>query len=105
MVQKRYIYNFLIRGVADKLQQESGLHIQSSAVDQLYAAISTGAWEEAIKLVQQIEFTAKTPRDIISMILELKYLELVQSSDIKEALCCLRTELRDKCEANRYRSF
>jgi hypothetical protein len=90
------------REIAEKLERESGLHTRSSNVDNLFSAISGGNWSLAVELVDGVDFVSKTPQAVKAMILELKYMEMIQSGDVVNALHCLRNELRDVCDINRY---
>eukprot|EP00602_Paraphysomonas_sp_CaronLab_P000868 CAMPEP_0185031110 /NCGR_PEP_ID=MMETSP1103-20130426/18398_1 /TAXON_ID=36769 /ORGANISM="Paraphysomonas bandaiensis, Strain Caron Lab Isolate" /LENGTH=709 /DNA_ID=CAMNT_0027566511 /DNA_START=107 /DNA_END=2236 /DNA_ORIENTATION=- len=89
------LHNLGYSETAKKLEEESGVQIQSRATEQLFSAISIGDWELCCDLLKHIEFFGKSRDDIVGMIFEVKYMELIQRGDVEAALKCLRTEIRE----------
>lgn len=91
----RTLYNLGFRESAAKLEEESGIKIITDSASLLFAHIRSGEWEQAIDVAKDLKFISKSQDDIMSIILELKYFELIETGNSNAALACLRTELSE----------
>lgn len=78
-----------------KLEEESGLTVATEAAEQLFSSIRLGQWYRAAEVARELSFSSISSEDAVSMLLEIKYFELVDSGSIDEALVCLRGELSE----------
>lgn len=63
---------------AAQLQRDSGVSLESSAVGQLRAAVQSGAYDEAVELIEQLPLSS--PDDVLRakfLVLQQKYLEVI----------------------------
>lgn len=89
------------------LEQESGIHLQSSVVKLFMQQILDGNWDKSLhtlhKFSQLDETTIKSASFII---LEQKFLELLDEEKLMDALKTLRTEIAPLCiNSNRIHSL
>lgn len=63
---------------AAQLQKDSGVSLESLAVGQLRAAVQSGAYDEAVELIEQLPLSS--PDDVLRakfLVLQQKYLEVI----------------------------
>lgn len=77
-----------------RLEEESGIPLHSSAVNIFMQHILDGNWDESINTLHKIGLSNESMVKSASfLILEQKYLELLQVDKVMEALKTLRTEI------------
>lgn len=83
------------RESAKKLEEESGVRIITEGAENLFALIGEGEWGRAVEACRKLAFSSKSHDDVVEMLLELKYFELIDNGCIHDALICLRSELSE----------
>lgn len=83
------------------LEEESGIHLQSSIVNLFMQHILDGNWDESVATLRKIgELDEATIKLASFSILEQKFLELLNGEKIMDALKTLRTEISPLCIKN-----
>mmetsp|Transcript_735 Transcript_735/g.2495 ORF Transcript_735/g.2495 Transcript_735/m.2495 type:complete len:528 (-) Transcript_735:2384-3967(-) len=83
-------------GVAEQLEQESHVPMQTQAVSDFKTAVLRGEWAGVLEVLPQLHFqdSDDTPiKEAKFLILQQKYIEALLETDSKAALACLRKEL------------
>eukprot|EP00842_Homolaphlyctis_polyrhiza_P002383 jgi/Hompol1/3145/HPOL_006372-RA len=75
------------------LQQESGLVLETPAVNHFRCAVLAGDWPLAERLLSQMEVARPSLDDARFLIKQQKYLELLERQELKRALAVLRNEI------------
>lgn len=82
--------------VAEHLQEESKIALESTEVVSFRGAVESGDWDLASKMLET--FQQSMPPDdqkhVRSLLYREKFLELLEGGHIRGALACLRTELQ-----------
>jgi len=79
---------------AKHLEQESGIQLQTEAVDRFRNTILAGRWPSALELLGEMEADSPAAaRSARFVILKQQFLEALEQADINVALRTLRTEL------------
>lgn len=83
------------------LEEESGIRVQSSALNLFMRQILDGNWDESIITLHKIGLPDEPITKLASfIILEQKFLELLDGEKVKDALKTLRTEIAPLCINN-----
>ncbi|XP_065184482.1 WD repeat-containing protein 26-like [Sycon ciliatum] len=85
-----------LRHTADALTTESGCVVEHSFASNFRSHILIGNWDAALHDIDSIKEHLKHNNDLMimqSLVLEQKYLELLEKGNKVEALKCLRTQL------------
>lgn len=83
----------MCRETAAKLEEESGLRIISETAQLFLTHIRSGEWDLAMTESRNLEFTSISTNEVVVMLVELKYFELIDNGHTDAALLCLRNEL------------
>ena len=59
----------------------------------LFNSIREGKWLDAIEMSNKISYAAGSQEDVLALIFELKYFELLECGQLDLALSCLRNNL------------
>ncbi|CAK9325347.1 unnamed protein product [Citrullus colocynthis] len=88
------LYSLGYKKSSARLEEESGIPLHSSAVNIFMQHILEGNWDESITTLHKIGLSNESMVKSASfLILEQKYLELLQVDKVMEALKTLRTEI------------
>lgn len=88
------LYSLGYKKSSARLEEESGIPLHSSAVNIFMQHILNGNWDESINTLHKIGLSNESMVKSASfLILEQKYLELLQIDKVMEALKTLRTEI------------
>ncbi|CAI5477017.1 unnamed protein product [Closterium sp. Yama58-4] len=80
--------------IAAQLEAESGVALESKPVAQLRQAIMAGQWEESVAILSNLQgLDPSLLRHAEFLLLEQKFLELVEAGEVREALTTLRGRL------------
>ncbi|GJP34973.1 hypothetical protein CLOM_g19446 [Closterium sp. NIES-68] len=80
--------------IAAQLEAESGVALESKPVAQLRQAIMAGQWEESVAILSNLPgLDLSLLRHAEFLLLEQKFLELVEAGEVREALTTLRGRL------------
>ncbi|CAI5459251.1 unnamed protein product [Closterium sp. Yama58-4] len=80
--------------IAAQLEAESGVALESKPVAQLRQAIMAGQWEESVAILSNLQGSDPSLlRHAVFLLLEQKFLELVEAGEVREALTTLRSRL------------
>lgn len=83
------------------LEKESGLTVQTREAEDLQRAVLAGDWDTCVRMLDHVQFVSEQAKlDAHRMILEEKYLELLERQQIDAAMQCLQNELRVVCETD-----
>lgn len=88
------LYSLGYDGVAESLERQSGVELQSTSVRNFRSGALSGNWDEVLRLLNSVGIKDEEGfRKAKFLVLEQKYLEILQAGDIQGALECLREEL------------
>eukprot|EP00668_Euglena_longa_P001257 GGOE01001487.1.p1 GENE.GGOE01001487.1~~GGOE01001487.1.p1 ORF type:complete len:598 (-),score=119.35 GGOE01001487.1:249-2012(-) len=83
-----------------KLEDESGIMLQSQAINQFRNAIFTGDWDQAISLLPVLKVEESSSKHVEFLIHQQRFLELLEEGDRRQALNCIRTQLSPIAQDN-----
>ncbi|KAG1693958.1 WD repeat-containing protein 26 [Nymphon striatum] len=92
----QYLRELGLNRTIDVLIHESGCKIDHSYATKFCSYITNGEWKKAESILSELKPLAKNPQDIAEikfLIIEQKYLELLDDGNSIDALNCLRSEL------------
>lgn len=75
------------------LQEESGIRLQSPVVDLFLNQVNEGKWDESVKTLRRIDLSEDILKSASFMILEQKFLELLKTDKLNDALDTLRNKI------------
>uniref|UniRef100_A0A7S4GNX4 CTLH domain-containing protein n=1 Tax=Eutreptiella gymnastica TaxID=73025 RepID=A0A7S4GNX4_9EUGL len=76
-----------------KLEDESGVLLQSQHINQFRACILGGEWDKVIELLPKLQIGENAVRHVKFLIYQQKFLELLEAGERKQAVECVRTQL------------
>jgi WD40 repeat protein len=79
--------------VAELLEKQSGVPRQSSTTSNLTECVLSGDWNGALEAVRGLDLVPKIAAQVPFLILENKFLEILESGDELAAIKCLRNDL------------
>lgn len=98
-VVMKSLHGLGLRETVAVLEKEAGLTMQTREVEELQRALLAGDWATCLRMLDHVRFVSDQAKDDARrMILEEKYLELLEEEQIDAAMQCLQTELREACE-------
>ena len=91
----------VFRETVAALERESGLNVQTHEAEELQRALLAGDWDTCLNSLNHIQFVSEIAKsNVRRMILEEKYLELLEDQRLDAAMLCLQTELREMCKVS-----
>jgi len=78
---------------ATTLQEESNTKLEENLIHNFRENLMQGKWTEVVELLPNLGLSTESGSKIEYLIMEQKYLELVESRNVQGALDCLREEL------------
>uniref|UniRef100_A0A7S1IRP5 CTLH domain-containing protein n=1 Tax=Eutreptiella gymnastica TaxID=73025 RepID=A0A7S1IRP5_9EUGL len=76
-----------------KLEEESGVLLQSQHINQFRNCILAGQWSEVINLLPNLKIDPHNIKHVKFLIYEQKFMELLEMGDRMQAVQCVRKEL------------
>ncbi|XP_021841909.2 WD repeat-containing protein 26 homolog isoform X1 [Spinacia oleracea] len=89
----RTLYSLGYNKTGALLEQESGIALHSSRVTSFMQLVLEGKWDESILSLRVINVPIETEKSAKFIILEQKFLELVQNGNTVDAMLMLRNEI------------
>eukprot|EP00127_Corallochytrium_limacisporum_P004663 Clim_evm17s172 gene=Clim_evmTU17s172 len=94
----QYLNSIGLSPAARQVEEDSGQVLEPEVVTKFRNSILNGHWTEALDLLDELKITeARAKKAICFMVYEQKYLELIDSGDLKGGLQCIRHELAPVC--------
>ncbi|XP_050881767.1 WD repeat-containing protein 26 homolog isoform X2 [Lathyrus oleraceus] len=92
------LYSLGYQKSGENLEEESGIHLNSSVVNLFKQQIRAGDWEESLATLRNIGLEDESVvRDASFLILEQKFFELLDGDKAADALNTLRNEITQHC--------
>lgn len=88
------------------LEEESGKQLCDSNIEKFFEMIMRGEWDQSCIQLKCVSLKGASENDVLSLIFELKYVELLFQHNVVSALSCLQSYLsRYVNDPQRFNSF
>jgi hypothetical protein len=92
----QYLRDMGFQGTVEELVHESGCSLEHPSATKFRKHVLAGEWDQAFEALEELRPLLTDPEDskkMVFLLLEQKYMELLENRSLMDALCCLRNDI------------